>query len=1024
MMAIPGPKCYRRRVNTKPSRDVVVSSSAARRVAPDQRICEPVPVSRRPPPGPTLKFLSTFMIRSLTKSLVGHVSAPLLLLVFLSLCAYGKTGGAQDVIRSATDWRTLQTRWFDVHYPLDAEAWTRDLAPRLDAIRDSVAALVGYAPPGRTTILVDDPYNVANGKAVPLLGRPVIHLWVTPPGPTDVIANHRGWALKLVAHEFGHIAHLTRPARRSQWFWHLAPAQVSPLSLGTPRWATEGYATWIEGRITGSGRPHGSARPSLLRELALEGRLPTYAAMSGGGGYKGGSLAYLAGSAFWEWLEAIRGDTSMALVFRRQTARTRRSFDEAFRGVYGDSPAIMYGRFAADLAAKAFAVDTAVRRAGLVRGTRLTRFAGAVGGPAASRDGRLIALAVPATRGAPRVIVTKPDTQSLTEREREQLARASSRDPLDVPSLRAYPRLAEPTATLRSRGGRTFGNPRFIDSAGTRVLVESWGVQRDGSQRPDLAVWNTTTSKVHFVTNGAGIQDADPSPDGTRAAAIRCVGGVCDLVLVSLTVGSVTILAHGSPTTVFSHPRWSADGARLVTSVQRSDGLWRLALVQLTTGTLSLVTPADDVNRHSASFDARGEHLLYVSEAGGISNLESMRLSDTSRVARTRVLGSVAEPAPLPDGSVMYLEEHAGGMDLHRLRPSDGPLPDTTAMDASRLAPAMPRKRVVGVTLPVAAVPASVVYRIGPRQTRALAQASAARDGAIQMLSVSSADPANRLTMLATVMGGTRAAWRGGTASAVWYGSRPNVRAEALWLEQRATAQRGSDQLSAADVRVAGGSAAADLPIAGSASAQRIYGSVFVGAAQTGGASVLGRSLLTVQYHGTRVIGWRATAGGSVRVATGRLGDSSFTRASGSAFVNSTLGRVDVRMHRASTSSPRFEQFSAGGFAPPLTDDASMGQRIAIPSLPVGVAGGTALYELRLSRTTPYIGGSLYAHSVGSGWQPDRHSAVLGIERGFAADYLGLVGLPRVRVIGGVARIVRGPLRDRGSAYFSVGWRP
>ena len=155
-------------------------------------------------------------------------------------------------------------------------------------------------------------------------------------------------------------------------------------------------------------------------------------------------------------------------------------------------------------------------------------------------------------------------------------------------------------------------------------------------RKPLDAVWNTATSKVHFVTNGAGIQDADPAPDGTRAAAIRCVGGVCDLVLVSLTDGSVTILAYGSPTTVFSHPRWSADGARLVTSVQRSDGLWRLALVQLTTGTLSLVTPDDDVNRHSASFDARGEHLLYVSEAGGISNVESNR-EETGRIRAVRV---------------------------------------------------------------------------------------------------------------------------------------------------------------------------------------------------------------------------------------------------------------------------------------------------------------------------------------------------------------------------------------------------
>ena len=974
-----------------------------------------VPVSRgRPDPlSPAMRRISAAtgaLFRATTLTISGLATAAAI--------------GAQDIVRSSASWRTLQTQWFEVHYPLDTEAWTLDLAPRLDAMHDAVAALVGYAPPGKTTILIDDPYNVANGKALPLLGAPLIHLWVTPPGPTDQIANHRGWGIKLASHEFGHIAHLSRPARRTQWFWHLLPAQVSPLAAYTPRWALEGYATWLEGRITGSGRPHGAWRPALLREFALAGRLPNYAALSAGGGYKGGSMAYLAGSAFWEWLAEQRGDTSMTLVFRRQSARIARSFDDSFRGVYGDAPATMYARFTAELTAKAFAADTALRKRGLVEGTRLARFAGFVGGPALTGDGRHLALALPGQGASPRVIVTTPDTLLVTPEERERLARSMQGDTQDVAALRIYPRLAKPLATLTARRGRIFGNPRFIDAAGTLLLLESWGVRHDGAQRPDLAIWNVHSGAVRFVTDGAAVQDADPSPDGTRAAAIRCVGGVCDLVLVSLSTGAISTLQRGAPTKVYNHPRWSPDGARLVVSVQDRDGLWRLALVDPTTHVQTIVTPDDDVNRHSASFGARGRELVYVSELNGIPNIETLRIADGVRTTRTRVEGSVYEPAPLPDGSVLYLSEYASGMDLRRIDANTTADGDPIGADALRLIPAMPRPRDAGIPLKSAAVAASTPYGVGPRRYRLLAQTAMARDGFTQSGALSSADPVNRLTWMLSALGGTKPAWRGGLATAAWYGSRPHLRGEAFWLEQRASLQRNRASVDADDIRIAGGSVGAELPLRGSSVSERRSASVFVGSMQQRGFATQSRVQASVADGAGFVTGWRAAVGVSARAAIGQLGDSSYARVNAGVYVAVRGARIDARAYRASTAAPRFEQFSAGGFGAPLTDDASLAQRIAIPAFPVGIARGRELYELRIAHPTPFLPGTLYAHSVGTTWKLDQHSAVLGIEQGFDLDYLGLVGLPRLHALVGVGRIVRGPLADKGSAYLALGWRP
>ncbi len=946
-------------------------------------------------------------------------------LLLLTAAAAGLLVAQGDVIRTATAWRTLRTAHFDVHYVREAEAWALDLAPRLDAIRDSVAALVGYRPDVRVTIVIDDPYNTSNGMAIPLLDHPTIVLWATPPGPTDVIGNHRGWALKLAAHEFGHIAHLTRPARRSTLLWHLLPAPLSPITAFTPRWATEGYATWIEGKITGTGRPHGVWRPAILRELALEGRLPSYAAMSGSGGYKGGSMAYLAGSAFWEWLAAQRGDTSMTLVFRRQTARTARSFDEAFRGVYGDTPGALYGRFTTELTVRAATVDSLLRRSGLVTGIRLARFTGAVGGIAATRDAARIALALPGLRGGPpRVMVTVPDTQRVTEEERTALTRAQQRDPQDVPAVRLIPRLAKPVATLTSRRGRTFGAPRFIDAAGSRLLLESWSWRPDGSRRPDLAIWDVTTNAVRYVTDGASVQDADPSPDGTRAAAVRCTGGVCDLVVVSLTDGSVRPLVRGSPVTTFAHPRWSPDGTRIAVSVQDRDGLWRLGVLDATTAALTIVSPDDGIDRHTATFDVTGTELVHVSEAGGILDAATLRLSDGVITPRTRVTGSVYEPLPTPDGGLLYLAEFAGGMDLYRLGPGALVGGDAIGDAAPRLAPALPRPRVAGVTLAPTPVAPPVRYVAGPRTTRLLLQGTHAREGSFVAASISNIDPANRLALLLTGMAGGDGAWRGGVASAAWYGSRPHLRAESFWLEQPATRQRSAALIAASDSRLAGASVSAELPITGSNGGARFQASGFLGSVQLRGAAVTMRALLSGQASGTAVLGWHTAMGGSLRVAAGRSADSSVARASAGAFASLWRTRLDLRLHRASRETPRFEQFTAGGFAPPLSDDATLAQRIPIPALPVGIATGARLTELRLSRPAPALDATLYAHAVGTDWQLRQHSVVLGIERGLALDYLGITGLPRFRVSGGVARIVRGPLRNRSSLYLSAAWRP
>jgi hypothetical protein len=278
------------------------------------------------------------------------------------LLAVALPAHAQFVVRTWLPWRTIETRHFAFHYPLPLEAWTRHIAERADAIDSAVTHVVGFTPATKTQVVVDNPYSIPNGSAWPYLTDPIIYLWAMPPDPRDDIGEFRDWGEMLVSHEFGHIAHLTRPSRNSSFeaIWRILPVDLGPIAQRSPRWVIEGYATFIEGRVTGSGRPHGVWRPALLRQLALEGQLPRYENLNASGAFEGGSFAYLAGSAFLEWLAEQHGDSSLILLWRRLSARQNRSFDEAFRGVFGESPATLYGRFTVDVTERALAARAAM----------------------------------------------------------------------------------------------------------------------------------------------------------------------------------------------------------------------------------------------------------------------------------------------------------------------------------------------------------------------------------------------------------------------------------------------------------------------------------------------------------------------------------------------------------------------------------------------------------------------------------------------------------------------------------------
>ena len=282
-------------------------------------------------------------------------------------------------------WLTFTTPHYRIHCPAAFEAFGRDVAGRVEGIHAQYLDLVGFVYEKPIDIVILDPVMDSNGMAFPILQRPHVVLWKTAPEPDSVIGHHRGWAELLLTHELGHMHHLLRPQRKPN-LWQRWTAVMGPLPEKAPRWVTEGYATLIEGKLTGSGRPHSAVRAAVLRQWALEGKLPAYEVLSGTGGFLGGSMAYLGGSAYLEWLETRAADPKVFQALWTRLAG-KRKFDDAFLATFGFGPKDGYQRFCAELTHTALELERRVKAQGLREGELFTQLKGEVTDLSLSPDG-------------------------------------------------------------------------------------------------------------------------------------------------------------------------------------------------------------------------------------------------------------------------------------------------------------------------------------------------------------------------------------------------------------------------------------------------------------------------------------------------------------------------------------------------------------------------------------------------------------------------------------------------------------
>lgn len=950
---------------------------------------------------------------------------------FLFLCVAAPLG-AQDPVRPWLDWRTIVTPTHRLHFTADLEQVARDAASRIERIDSSITAIVGSSARKPIDVVIDDPYSISNGYALPFLDRPVTVWWATPPDPRSDIGNFSTWSELLAIHELTHLAHLNRPSRNPflRRIWSVLPANLGPIARKSPRWVFEGYATLVEGQISGTGRPNNAWRPAILRQWAIEGRLPTYAQLSASDDFNGGDFAYLAGSAYLEWLQRRQGDSSLVQVWRRLSARRNRSFVTAFSGVYGDTPTGLYGLHFAELTRDAMAAKAELERVGLVDGELVQRLAWATGDPAISPDGKRVAITLRDRDRPTRVVVwntaAEPEDTAIARRRAEALAR----DPDDVPDRRFSPSPRKADKTLQSEQGRAYQMPRWFPD-NRRVLLTRWTSRSDGSLSPALYVWNTESGDPRQVTRGVGVLHGDPHPTENIATAMQCRRGHCDVVRVDLARGVMSTLLEGNARLTYYRPRWSPDGTRILASMAEN-GRWRVVVADREGTVMRTVDPDDGANRYDADWIS-SDSIVVVSERGGIPNLEVFRIGEREPRTLTRTTGAAVGPSVnRADGSIWFLSLHARGLDVRRIPAGSAVADSVVRIDDSRFGwagtrAAKPKELAQSNVGPTRA------YGGGPRHARWVPALYGSADGFGGLASVYTGDIIGRLALTATGAYAEHGAWQGASLRGVW--RYPRTPLEFGVFAARHEPSRGRDATTrspALDAQLGQGVIAFSRSIRGEGWQQQSRLGASAGVLQPSGAGGFSRSQAFMEHE----IFFQQLTGATGLTETLRLhfsygeSDGRYRRGLASLRIG-TVGRDAIPFALAATAgrisgAPHpFEAFSIGGAVSPVMDSSLLTQRHSMPMLPTAVATGRALFAWRVSlpleQWTLFYESAAVAPTVATfqDWQ-----RVVGIETRYNFGPVPVAFTPRLQARGGVGYSLSDPFRKRVRAYLEMRVEP
>ena len=569
-----------------------------------------------------------------TRRLIKIVSVPVCLLLL--------SGPARAQVPPDESWRSIETPHFRVTFPEHLEALGRRAADRAERAYVELSVAFIESPDGPIDLLLTDHADVSNGFAQVTPSNRIV-IYARPPVDDPGLGHIDEWLELVITHELAHIVQLDLTENpigklaRSIFGRVAAPWPFFP-GRGTPRWITEGLATWYESSLTEAGRVRGTFHEMVLRTAALEGRLEGIGQTQGESPeWPAGARPYAYGSLFFDHLTDKYG-TELMGAFAKAIAGQWIPYriNAAGRSAFGSSLSEEWSLWAEGIRAATAELDSQLQRYGpITTPERLTVGARWALRPKVSPDGRWLLYSRSDGRSDSQLLFSLVDGTGAREFTRTN---------------------GLTTHDWTPDGGVVFAQLEYADRY--RLFDDLYEAQVDGSTRR--------------ITNGARLTDPSVSPDGSWAVAVSGGGGTNGLSLVDLTSGAVTDFVSSDPDSHWAFPSISPNG-RWIAVTHWTTGALHDVVVLDRNGLIVAELTSDRAIDLAPEWSPDGRYVLWASDRTGILNILAAPFDPESAragppVLLTNVRTGALYPSVDPSGRWLYFSGyHVDGWELERV---------------------------------------------------------------------------------------------------------------------------------------------------------------------------------------------------------------------------------------------------------------------------------------------------------------------------------------------------------------------
>lgn len=476
-------------------------------------------------------------------------------------------------------------------------------------------------PRGPISIVIADNLDTSNGYASVFPTNRIV-IYARPTIDANSLKFIDDWVDLVVTHELAHIFHLDR----SRGLWRVGQAIFgrNPFlfpNAYSPSWLSEGIAVLYESRLTGAGRNVGTDFDAIARAHDIGGTLPGAHKLSAASPiYPLGSIAYTFGSPLVERVAAAGGPDGM------------RKF------VDGSAATII-----------PFLLNTNAKRAfGVSFDDAYAAWSDSVHRSTQSLAQRVATPTPIVTGGWFSVRPRWVDNDTIIW---------AGADPKSVPSLKSVSAIGGKVRSIAERntndvttplaaGWRVFGQQEYTDPWSQRT--DLW-VSRDGGRARRLTDGARLTHPDARLCDGA-VVTADVMP-AICIVAVQIMPGEARLVHVRATEASVDItpLTESSATDLYSEPRWSHDGSRIVATHWMRGGTSEISIFDKSGALVGALGRSRSVNG-SPAWGVGDSTIFFTSDRSGRSALYRARVATGAMELIADSPTGLFDNEPSPDG--------------------------------------------------------------------------------------------------------------------------------------------------------------------------------------------------------------------------------------------------------------------------------------------------------------------------------------------------------------------------------------